>query len=606
MVYMDSATLPITFTLKDWNTYRNKKIGKAVLESKSISTEGSFVQLSLGDGKGTLLIYARLYQDIVKDEKNSRLALENWSLNPLRVCLDHEFDNICEPNRPFRGGFLWCLSQRRNLRDLQFEIVVDYKGRAPGSGVTQQARKWTVDLRNNGELKVGEPPSSEASAAASINDFPFLAPGLHFFPFEFLYPSTDSNGFPIGSMSAQDLSATLKMTYTVEFWGTHQVERPIELRSDYPKYLKPSLPPSYDRYGTASARWPSGVKVIWSAPPEGINRSSPLPSHLFNPQELSDADKLWFLKDGDTKDAHGEERIYAHFFWHHPPRFPSDHRWHNEYYIILGNHEIDATAVESEIMDSVGGEKLTYGLALVNTYLEDNGARSYYSYILRETGHNVGAGKVEYSLPELNHLCAGQVCSVPHQMFGGLKESYTYIEVFAFVGSYEKAWTIKQYPIFIEQTTPLFDEIPGRNFESVQTMEANGSLRVGYNYFPFIDQTHGDEAALSVNPTSPFGPDRLVRLMSHSTKRDGTIAGGPCLHYTHTLTDALLMPSEWSQLDRPTLGPQSYSSHSFEGGAKVNGHETCLVQDPFMIPPPNDPRWSEAQAALNRILALKK
>ena len=121
------------------------------------------------------------------------------------MCLDHEFDNICEPNRPFRGGFLWCLSERKNLRNLQFEIVVDYKN--PRSGVTQQARKWIVDLRNNGVFDL---PSSEAAAdVASSNDFPrVLAPGLHFFPFEFLYPSTDSNGVPIGSMLAQDLPAT--------------------------------------------------------------------------------------------------------------------------------------------------------------------------------------------------------------------------------------------------------------------------------------------------------------------------------------------------------------------------------------------------------------
>ena len=74
MVYMDSAILPITFVLKDWNKFMNKKIGKAVLESKSISTEGSFLQLSLGEGKGTLVVYARLYQDLVRDEKNSCLT----------------------------------------------------------------------------------------------------------------------------------------------------------------------------------------------------------------------------------------------------------------------------------------------------------------------------------------------------------------------------------------------------------------------------------------------------------------------------------------------------------------------------------------------------
>ena len=589
------------------------------------------MQLDLGEGKGFIMVFARLYQSRIRNHTDY-LGAAFTPLNP-RICLDVEAQSSAEPGRPFRGGFMWRLPERMALANLEFEIAIIIKREPAGYGanpVKDVARRWAIDLKNNGEYAPRDPssPSSSSSTSTvdpsssvmrshgtSLNMFPrVLAPGLHFFPFEFLYPTLDADGRPIASMPTQFVTAHLKMTWTLDQKDESGinisgcVEQSIDIRSDYWKYLKPSLPPDYDRYLTARAKFPAGVNVGWTDPPEGVNRCSPLPVDLQNPEVVPDADKHWFLDPLDAKDAHGQERIYANFYWRQPIDSNSLDRSRGEYYLILGEHFVDHSSVSAEILDLLGHNELYYGLILVYTSMAGPGnsstcnTRNHNGYHLKPTGREVGPGKVEYKLAKLGGQVAHQVASLPPEMYGGTRESYVYVELYAHTKSYDKVWSIRKYPIFVDDSVALYFDDPTRDLESVQTMDPNGSLRVGYNHFPFVEQKNPSETAA---PATPFGPDRLVRLMSHSTYSDGSIESGHCFeHQANALTNALLKPSEWSHLQLPSIGPQTTSKTRF--GTPFTSYAKTMVRDPFLIKGRDDPRWTPEGAKYDHEQLTKK
>ena len=578
---MQEAPSDITFKLYDWNKLlKNKKLGEAVLSFKAITAAGSYHKLDLGAGNGTLLVFAKLFTGKVSYHNFPRPG------PPTRLLFDPIMGQTARPGEVMRIGYLMRVSKPVKLNCIVFDILQRYYayhhyilGSASNSATL---RTWSnhVVTSTKGTVYASTKESAASHPLNNGKHKPYgesdnilpkvLAAGIHYFHIEFTFPSQDACGRFIIGGTESEISSLLSIGVDVQddddtlgregsFYKRETT--PIFLKSNFPFHLKPSLPPIYNlTEPTADAEWMSQVKVTWKTPEEGRNRTSPLPAHLYNPEVISDEDRLqWYLPENDILDAHGQERIYANLTWyldtHHVDRRVSTH------YLTLSEFTVDDTLAQPFLLEK--NIQVDFIVRLVCDRFTISGsdpkqsAHNQFIYTLKPTNRNVGQGKKEYEVLK-TETHPSMILSLPEEAYGHLNTSYVSIEVVAARKfNHREAWVIERRPIFVEAMPNFSDH--STSFKPVEPSDT-GSVKVGYAHYQFLDRPL-DSVADFGDPTSTFGPDRLVRLMVPATGTDGgliddmdlLVRNGSLIH-----SDALAKPEEVASLEFQSIGVPAY------------------------------------------------
>ena len=558
---MKEQPYDLEFKLYDWNKrLKDQKMGKATLKFSSISMAGSYHPLEFGNGRGTLLVFARLY----RSEPASWIGLVTLKRPEARFCFDASSNCTVDPTHPLRFGVLLCLDKPLSTNG-NLEITIYTRNSPstmplfpgnrfkdnPKASIDACLRTWQLRWPKNVDPSFETPSSSSKSSSAygnTPNNAPsYLRPGIHFLPLELRVPPRDESGCFYATANGSDIRSWL--TFMHEGRIAHA---DIFFRSDFDLFLKPSLPPFHDEYETFNESWPKHVKVNWKMPIEGPNRSSPLPPHLYEPEgNIAPQDQHWFLKygAGDTKDAHGEERIYANFYWVPNPVYSDNHRIiPDDYFIVLSSYDIDTSAVEKELAEYGGKVEFEIKLACAHYTIAEKTGKSHcvnVSFKLKATGKPVGEGKTHYEVLKSSDKYPTVVSSLPAEMFGDIHEAFVYVEIYARNIATKARWMIQRRPIFVQEFEPIKAPPSANPTET----PPSGQLRMGYIHFPFLERTKEETNLFGNSETSTtFGPDRLVRIMCPAANPDGSIMKG--MHFT----EAMIWSEEWSKLEKSDVG----------------------------------------------------
>ena len=582
MVDMKNEPSDLEFKLYDWNkVLKNKKLGESVLSFKSITTAGSYHKLNLGSGNGTLLVFVKLFTSGLYYHYYPRLEPS------ARILFDSSLGIVARPDEVMRIGYILRIRKNVRLSCIHFDISQRYSSFRPdlvGCSYTgnEEIRCWSVELLAADSERYKEKMNPLLAHPLNVKHKPYgspfnnlpqaLSPGIHYFHVEFTYPSRDKCGRFIGSGSATDVETRVTCGIDVQDESVNDDSlpkpgksfkydsTPIFLKSDFPFHLKPSLPPIYDpSVVDESTLWLEKVKITWDTPKEGRNRTSPLPPHLYNPEVISDEDRQrWYLPNGDTLDAHGQERIYANLTW--ALDNPHANRVLVPHFLILSHVRFDASLAQPEIVDKPF--KVQFGVRLVCDRFTVSGndksqsVRNTLIYDLKPTNKDVGRHKREYEIVS-DVAPIRLIYSLPEEMYGHLQTSYVYVEVVAINTSKpEEVWVLQRRPIFVEQT-PNF-AVPTAT--PIEPTSDTGSIKVGYAHYEFLDrplEVVGDFD----EPVEAFGPDRLVRLMVPASAPDGSIIDDTNFSArdgSFNFTDALAKPEEVETLLFRNMGVPTY------------------------------------------------